>query len=196
LEEASFKSGDTKFISENGTSNGQITITEIHDNLISGNFYFENLKGSNGKMMSFQNGWFYRLPIENFVEEIDNTPTINPCLFNASLTANVDGNEMSTDDHDAIPFGVNNPSILIKASNETEEVTIIFPIDITPGNYPLIGSGGHTATYDKNNIKSSAISGTLIITYHDTVTKCIAGSFEFTTATGVVVTEGIFDYGY
>lgn len=197
INEASFENSNMKFISETGTSNGQITITEIHDNLISGTFYFENLKGSNGTTMSFQNGWFYRLPIENFVEETNDDGTaINPCLLNASLTATVDGNELITDDHDAIPFGVNNPSILIKASNETEEVTIIFPVNVTVGTHSLTGSGDYSATYAINNDKSSAITGTLTITSHDTESKCITGSFEFTTASGVVVTEGVFDYGY
>jgi len=209
INKVSFEKNDVKFISEDGVSNGQIVITEIHDNLISGNFYFQDLKGSNGKSMSFQNGWFYRLPIENFVAEVEEVEEveeeiiinveeeeINPCLLNASLTAMINGNEMITDDHDAIPFGVNTPSILIKASNETEEITIVFPIDVTVGEHSLTGSGAYSATYSLNNDKSSAISGKLTITSHDTESKCISGSFEFNTTSGAIITEGLFDYGY
>ncbi len=212
INKVSFEKNDIKFISEDGISNGQIVITEIYDNLVSGNFYFENLKSTNGKSMSFQNGWFYRLPIENFVPEIEEeeeeiiitveeeeeeeNPEINPCLLNASLTAMINGNEMITDDHDAIPFGVNNPSILIKAGNEDEEITIVFPVNVTAGTYSLAGSGNYSATYSLFNEKASAIAGTLTITSHDTESKCISGGFEFTTTSGVIVTEGLFDYGY
>lgn len=207
---ASFENHEAKFISEEGTSNGQIVITEIHDNTVSGNFYFKDLKGSNGKSMSFQNGWFYRLPLENFIpepeeeeeeEEIiitseEEQEEINPCLLNASLTAMINGNEMITDDHDAIPFGVNNPSILIKASNEDEEITIVFPISVEVGQHSLTGSGDYSATYSLYNDKASAVSGRLTITSHDTETQCISGTFEFVTTTGVAVTEGQFEYGY
>ena len=207
----SFEENDIKFNSKSGVSNGQVVITEIYNNQVSGNFFFENLVGSNGKSISFQNGWFYRLPIENFVPqpeeeeqeeeqeiiiEEEEEEEINPCLLNASLTARIDGNEMIADDHDAIPFGVNNPSILIKANNETEEITIVFPIDVAVGEYPLSGSGEYSATYSLNNDKASAISGTLTITSHDTTLQCISGSFEFTTTSGIVVTEGLFEYGY
>ncbi|MBW1297480.1 DUF6252 family protein [Aquimarina litoralis] len=210
INKVSFESDNTKYISEDGVSNGQIVITEIQDNLVSGNFYFQDLKGNNGKSMSFQNGWFYRLPIENFVPEVEEPEEeeiiitseeeeqeeINPCLLNASLTAMINGNEMITDDHDAIPFGVNNPSILIKASNEDEEITIVFPISVQVGEHSLTGSGDFSATYSLYNDKASAVSGRLTITSHDTDTKCISGSFEFTTTTGVEVTEGRFEYGY
>ncbi|MDH7447993.1 DUF6252 family protein [Aquimarina sp. 2201CG14-23] len=210
INEVSFKNDNSKFISENGISNGEIVITEIHNNLVSGNFYFQDLKSSNGKSMSFQNGWFYRLPIENFVPEIEEPEQeevvitvddeeeeeINPCLLNASLTASINGVEMITDDHDAIPFGVNTPSILIKASNETEEITLVFPIVVTVGEHSLTGSGAYSASYSYNNDKASAISGKLTIASHDTESKCISGSFEFTTTSGVTVTKGLFDYGY
>ncbi|MFD2563112.1 DUF6252 family protein [Aquimarina rubra] len=210
INKVSFEEDNVKFISEDGITNGQIVITEIYNNQVSGNFYFEDLKGSNGKSMSFQNGWFYKLPIENFVPEVEEEEEIiinveeeeeeeeeiNPCLLDASLTAMINGNEMITDDHDAIPFGVNNPSILIKASNEDEEITIVFPIDVTVGTHSLTGSGEYSATYSLYNDKASAVSGRLTITSHDTETKCISGSFEFTTTSGVVVTEGLFEYGY
>ncbi|MGY3794006.1 DUF6252 family protein [uncultured Aquimarina sp.] len=211
INQVTFENNDAKFVSEEGANNGQIVITEIQDNLVSGNFYFTDLKGSNGKSMSFQNGWFYRLPIENFVpepeeeeeeEEIiitseeEEQEEINPCLLNASLTAMINGNEMITDDHDAIPFGVNNPSILIKASNEDEEITIVFPISVEVGQHSLTGSGEYSATYSLYNDKASAVSGRLTITSHDTETKCISGTFEFVTTTGVAVTEGQFEYGY
>jgi len=207
----SFKNNDVKFISKEGITNGQVVITEIYNNQVSGNFYFEDLKGSNGKSLSFQNGWFYRIPIENFVpepekpeeevvipteDETEDEEDINPCLLNASLTALIDGNQMITDDHNAIPFGVNNPSILIKANSDNEEITIVFPIVVTVGQHSLAGSGDYSATYSLANDKASAVSGTLTITSHDAETKCISGRFEFTTTTGVSVTEGSFDYGY
>jgi len=121
---------------------------------------------------------------------------MNPCLLNATLTARINGVELITDDHDAIPFGVNNPSILIKATNETEEITIVFPIDVLPGEHSLTGSGDFSATYSFNNDKASAVSGKLTISSHNTETDCISGSFEFITTTDIIVTEGQFDFGY
>lgn len=205
----SFQSNENKFTSKDGVSQGQIVVTEIYNNEISGNFYFQDLKGSDGKSITFRNGWFYRLPIEDFVpekveiieeeeviEEEEEVEEINECLLNASLTAKINGVDMITDDHDAIPFGVNNPSILIKAKNNTEEITIVFPISVATGQYSLTGSGDYSATYSVDNDKSSAVSGTLTITDHNTETQCISGTYQFTTRSGVLVTEGIFDFGY
>jgi len=201
IQKVSFQQEGSKFISEEGVSNGEIIITEIYNNEVSGNFYFRNLKSNNGKSMSFQNGWFYRLPIENFVSEDeveDPENKINPCLLNASLTAKIDGIDMITDDHKAEPFGIlpPYPSIRITSSDESQDIEIVFSIDTDPGQYSLTGSGDYSATYSRNNEKSAAISGTLTITEHNKETKCLSGSFEFETASGVKITEGAFDYGY
>ena len=45
---ASFQENDIKFSSKEGISNGQIIITEVFDNQVSGNFIFQDLKSSNG----------------------------------------------------------------------------------------------------------------------------------------------------
>ncbi|MDY8134800.1 DUF6252 family protein [Aquimarina sp. 2201CG5-10] len=191
---ASFQTDNGKFFIEDQESEGEIEITEILNNEVSGNFYFKNLKDTNGNSVDFLNGWFYKIPLENFVDET--SQVINPCLLDASLTANIDGSEMITDNHTASIFGVDDVSVLIKASNDTEEITIVFPNNVTPGDYSLSGSGDYSATYSLNDDKSSALSGQLTITYHDTEIKCISGSFEFTTRSGVTVSEGSFDFGY
>ncbi len=194
----SFKKNQEEFISKEGETDGIVNITEIHNNEISGNFYFNDLKDENGNSMNFSDGWFYRIPLENGViqEEEVITQDINPCLLNASLTALVNGTEMITDNHSAEIFGVENVSILIKATNEEGEISIVFPSNITTGNYSLTGSGDYSATYTSSNDKSSALSGALTITSHDAVTKCISGSFEFETRSGVQVSQGIFEFGY
>lgn len=184
-----------------GISIGQVTITSIEDNLVSGTFTFSNLENNDGTPMSFENGIFYRLPLENFVPETpqeDDTPPapINPCLQNAELNALVNGVPITTDTHQAKPFGVNNSSIRITAKNATDEIRIVFPIDAPVGEHDLSSSGFYTAAYSYNNDTSSAISGKLIITDHDTDSKCIAGSFEFATRQGDQITQGTFDYGY
>ncbi len=199
INKVSFQDDDAKFISEEGISNGEIIITEIYDNEISGRFYFRELKNHDGKSMSFQNGWFYRLPIENFVQELENPDSkINPCLLNASLTAKIDGVDMITDDHSAEPFGIlpPYPSIRITSSDASQDIEIVFSIDTGPGQYSLTGSGDYSATYSINNQKTAATSGTLTIIEHDQETKCLSGSFEFETRSGLKVTEGTFDYGY
>ncbi len=193
----SFQKEQVKFVSEDGKTEGTVVITEIYNNEISGNFHFDNLKDDNGNSMSFTNGWFYRLPLENgIIEEEILVEQVNPCLLNASLTASIDGTEMITDDHSAQVYGVDEVSILIKATNDSGEISIIFPANVTPGNYSLTGSGDYSATYTSGKDKSSALSGNLIITSHNADTKCISGSFEFETRSGIIVSQGIFDFGY
>ncbi|MEW7290086.1 DUF6252 family protein [Aquimarina sp. 2304DJ70-9] len=193
----SFKKNQEEFTAKEGETDGTVNITEIHNNEISGNFYFNDLKDDNGNSMNFSDGWFYRIPLENgVIEEEVITPEINPCLLNASLTALVNGTEMITDNHSAEIFGVENVSILIKATNEEGEISMVFPSNITTGGYSLTGSGDYSATYTSSNNKSSALSGTLTITSHDAVTKCISGSFDFETRSGVQISQGIFEFGY
>ncbi len=196
LNEVSFKKDQTKFFAQNQETQGEVIITEIYNNEISGKFYFKDLKDNNGNSTSFDNGWFYRLPIEAAVIEDIVTQEINPCLLNASLTAMVDGYEMITDDHSARPFGVGNVSIMIKATNIENEIEIVFPSNASPGTYSLSGSGDYSATFTKRKDKSSALGGTLIITEHNLDSQCISGSFEFETRSGVQVSEGVFDFGY
>ncbi len=197
VSKASFQKSQTKFLSKNGETTGQVTITEIYNNEVSGNFNFKNLKDDKGNILNFSDGWFYRLPLENgVVEEDEVIQEINPCLLNASLTAMVNNSEMITDNHTAKLFGVDDASILITASNETEEITVVFLADVAPGEYPLSGSGNYSASYALDKDKSSASSGKLIITEHNIESKCISGSFEFNTRSGVQVSEGIFDFGY
>ncbi len=198
VNKVSFQKNKVKFISEDGTTEGTVNITQIHNNEISGNFYFKDLKDNSGNLMNFDNGWFYRVPIETGViaEEVIVTQEINPCLLNASLTAMIDGSEMITDDHSAAIIGVENASILITATNQDGVISIVFPSDALPGSWSLTGSGDYSATYTANRDKSSAISGRLTISEHDTDSKCISGSFEFETRSGVQVSEGFFDFGY
>ncbi len=196
ISKVSFQKNQTKFISKDGETEGEVSITEIYNNEISGNFHFKDLKDDNGNPVNFNNGWFYRLPLENGIIEEEIPQEINPCLLNASLTALVNNTEMITDNHTAKLFGVDDASILITATNETEEVNIVFMANVAPGTYLLTGSGNYSASYEVNNDKSSALSGTLIITNHDIETKCISGSFEFETRSGSQISQGFFDFGY
>ncbi|WP_103069531.1 DUF6252 family protein [Aquimarina sediminis] len=197
ISKASFQKNQTEFTSKEEETEGEVTITEVYNNEISGNFHFKNLKDSNGNTTDFNNGWFYRLPIENgVIEEEEVPPVVNTCLLNASLTAMIDGTEMITDNHKAKLFGVDDASILITAMNETEEIAIVFMATTTPGEYSLSGSGNYSASYTLKNDKSSALSGKLTIAEHNIETKCISGSFEFDTRSGINVSNGYFEFGY
>ncbi len=197
LSKVSFLNSQKKFTSKDGETQGEVIITEIFNNEISGKFFFKGLTDNDGNIVDFNHGWFYRLPIESgSIQEEEEIDPINPCLLNASLTALVDGTEMITDSHDANLFGVKDASILIKATNGSGEIAIVFPSGITPGSYALSGSGDYSATYTSGTDKSSALSGTLIISEHNIDTQCISGSFEFETRSGIQVSEGFFDFGY
>ncbi|GGX22295.1 DUF6252 family protein [Aquimarina muelleri] len=196
INKISFKKDQIQFVSKNQETEGHVTITEIYNNEISGKFNFRNLKDENGNISNFSDGWFYRLPLENGTIEEEVTEQINPCLLNASLTAMVNGSEMITDNHTASLYGVEDASILITATNDNQEITIVFKADVAPGEYSLTGSGDFSASYALNNDKSSALSGKLIVTNHDINTKCIAGSFEFNTRSSAQISEGSFEFGY
>ncbi|RZS99745.1 DUF6252 family protein [Aquimarina brevivitae] len=194
---ASYKNSIGKFISENDITDGEVVITSISNNEVSGEFYFRNLKDINGNRVDLMNGWFYRVPLENYSPEITiNVEEDNPCLLNASFTALVDGETLITDDHNARIIGAENASVIIEGLNENEEIAIVFPIDVQPGTYSFVGNGEFSATYGPLGSKSSALSGTLTITQHNQEDKCITGTFEFTTRSGYTITEGNFDFGY
>ncbi|UZO81517.1 DUF6252 family protein [Aquimarina sp. ERC-38] len=198
IQNINFTQQDISFAIEENTSEGEIIVTDIYDSYVSGSFTFTNLTSENGAAMTISNGWFYMLPIVYAGDIEEEEFNINPCLLNASLTAKIDGTELITDDHDAKPFGVREPfpSIRITATNGAQDIEIVFSVDAIPGTYDLTGSGDYSATYGNNKEKSAAISGTLTIVEHDKETKCINGIFEYETASGVRVTEGVFDYGY
>ena len=198
IQNINFTNKDISFSIEQNKSEGEIIIEDLYDNYVSGSFLFNNLISENGKTATISNGWFYMLPIV-YAEDIEKEEfEINPCLLNASLTAKIDGIALVTDDHDAKPFGVREPfpAIRITATNGAQDIEIVFSVDADPGTYDLIGSGDYSATYGNSVEKSAAISGTLTIIDHDKETKCISGTFEYETASGVKVTEGEFDYGY
>lgn len=196
---ASLSINEYSLFLENEQSEGEIEITEVYNNAVSGTFYFRNLKDANGNSIDVTSGWFYRIPIDNYEAPEITTPTnpdINPCLDNASLTATIDGVPMNSSKHSAQVFGVNDDTVLIKAENISEEITLLFPIDTNTGMYPLAGSALYSASYSHENAASSASSGELTITTHDKESKCISGSFQFETRTGITISQGVFDFGY
>jgi len=185
VSQVSFQKEQAKFLVQDGETAGEVIITEIYDNKISGRFYFKNLKDSNGNISNFNNGLFYRLPITN--GSFEDTEDINPCLKNASLTAVVDGSPLETTNHSAVEFGASNniSSIRITAVNLDSAIEIVFPINAAPGSYSLTGSGEYSATYTFKRDKSSTLNGTLVIQNHDIENKCISGTFEYETRSGI-----------
>ena len=200
INQINYTQADQKYGIEEGISEGEIVITDIFDSYVSGHFSFKSLKTASGQTMDVENGWFYMLPIVPASEVISNpdeTP-INPCLLNASLSADVDGEAIVSTIHKAEAFGVREPfpSIRITAGNGAETIEIVFAIETDPGTFDLTGSGDYSATYTNSKEKSAAVSGTLTIIEHDKETQCISGTFAYTTASGIVVTNGQFDFGY
>ncbi len=199
ISDVTFQKNNKKFASTNDLSDGKVVISEVYNNEITGQFFFNDLQDADGSMMHFRDGWFYRLPIENYVPIANEVVSeANPCLLNASLTATVDGFAITTTTHTAVPFGIKPPypAIRITATDGNHGIEIIFAITSTPGQYKLEGAGDYNASCSFNNVKSAAREGTLTIIEHNQETKCISGSFEFTTRSGVVITDGQFDFGY
>ncbi|TYP77231.1 DUF6252 family protein [Aquimarina intermedia] len=198
--EVAYTDASFKFLNKSGESSGTTTITNRTDNTISGTFNFINLKDEYGNAVTFQNGWFYRIPLipgtiptpETSEEEI----AINPCLLNASMTGLIDLTEFIGDTHEAVIIGVEDASLRITATNDDEVIELVVPIDVVSGEYSLSGSGQYSATYSLNKDKSAAQSGSITITNHDTTTRCVNGTFTFATRNQHEITEGTFDFGY
>lgn len=196
---ASFTTVDRKSFTGDRDTDGEIEITNDSNGEVSGRFYFTNLKDDEGNAISIRSGWFYKLPIEDYeepIQTINSLPENNPCLLNAALSASIDGTEMTTDIHESYVIAPDNSTALLRASNDTQEIEIVFPLDAEPGIHSLVGSGNFSAAYSLYNDKSSALSGQLNIDYHDQDSKCISGSFEFYTRSGVSVSQGAFEFGY
>ncbi len=185
---ATFLDNSQNFYTTGTNGEGVIEVTDISDNTISGNFRFRALKNGSEDPINFQKGWFYRLPIENASEPDNN----RPCEL-SSITAMIDSHSLTTDTNIAQNLG---NFLLVKGTTPEEEITIFFPINIETGDYPLSTSGNYSATYEVNNDRASAVSGTLSITYHDKENRCITGDFNYVTTTSVNVKNGHFEIGY
>ncbi len=185
---ATFLTFDQIFYTTGTGGNGTIEITDISNNEISGSFRFNALKNGSGEILNFQKGWFYKIPIENASGDTDS----RTCEL-SSMTATIDDHTLTTDSHLVQNLG---DFLLAKGTTPQEEITLFFPINITVGDYPLSSSGNYSATYEINNDRASAVSGTLTIVSHDIETQCITGDFNYVTTTGVQVTNGHFEFGY
>lgn len=189
--------GDVSFTSayDIETTGGIVTVTELDtvNNFISGTFEVNLARntGSGDSLINLTQGAFNRLDL--IVEQ--------DVIGNNEFSAMVDG---VTFQPNVIGGTVAAGSIVLSFSkNSGESIALTLPADIDNGSYTLGALGStYSASYVKSALESFfADDGTVIITNHNTNSKLIEGTFNFTATpffggTSVSVTEGTFKVNY
>ncbi|MEM7108883.1 MAG: DUF6252 family protein, partial [Bacteroidota bacterium] len=177
------------------TTGGTVTVTELDtaNNFISGTFDVNLARntGSGDSVINLTQGAFNRIQL---VVEAD-------ILGNNEFSAKVDGVDFQPN---IIGGTVAVGTIVLSFSkNSGETIGLTVPSNINNGSYTL---GGLGSTYSASYIKSAtesffADSGTLTITNHNTDSKQIEGTFNFTATPlfgsgSISITEGSFQVNY
>lgn len=165
---------------------GEVVIENSADNTFSGTFKF-NAYRYGLDTLNAQQGHFYKVPILDApIEDDDDQPM--------ELLALIDG---ETFNPSIITAGIEGNTIIVRGANQNNAITLSFPNDINPGNYP-IDNETITATYSLDGAQLTTDSGEINITAHDTDLNLIAGTFSFQTGEpeNIEITEGSFSITY
>lgn len=132
-------------------------------------------------------GLFYEVPYGFGVTPNDTVVPEN----DGSFLCQIDGATFTPSSVNGTGTGNN---IVISAAGTTYTITLLFSIDITPGNY-AIPSTGISATISDGTNSEVANQGNIVIVEHDTGFNVIKGTFSFQTDSHVV-SVGQFDITY
>jgi hypothetical protein len=179
-------------------SGGIVTITSIDEvnKRLSGTFSFKVFRALDGLQQTVTEGSF---------SNISYATSLPPANASDLFTVKIDGAVYTppTILGIAVPL-LNNIAISGSDAAGVKTVTLYFPINVVPGTYQMGSIGAdYYAQYNANSttfLLSSA--GSVTITTHNTATKRVTGTFNFTaasilgTGTPVVLTEGSFAATY
>ena len=185
-------------------SGGEVLITAIDtvNKKISGTFNFKVFRQADGQVKNFTEGSFTNITYssallpsnetDTFRVKISGTQWIPPTIIAVKTPA-------------VPPLPA---SIAITGSDAAsgKSVGLVFPPDITPGNYIFDFTGGtYLGIYNPNTNPQNAqvaLLGTLQILSHNTTTKRVTGNFNFRSAellnplAFTILTEGYFSVTY
>lgn len=164
---------------------GEVVLENSIDNTLSGTFRF-NAYRFGLDTLNARGGVFYKVPIITGSTE-------DPIATNDDLTAVVDGENFTAVQVMVLnEFGrivINAPSI-----NGTA-IGLEFPDTIIEGEYTIEDDGDEISLIYLSGDDAEGLSGTLVITSHDTVENIVTGTFEFETLDHII-TEGQFTINY
>ncbi len=179
-------------------SGGTLTITAIDvvNKKMSGTFSFKVFRFVDGLQRSVTEGSF---------TNISYSTTLPPANTNDLFTVKIDGAVYTPPTILGLAVtALGNIAINGTDAQGVKTVALYFPINIVAGTYPLGSLGAdYYAQYNPNSTTFLlSTAGSLTITTHNTATKRITGTFNFTAASlfgtgaAVVLTEGKFAVSY
>ena len=186
INSAEFRDNESKTFSTLNGGDGSIVIDNYDtvEMTITGSFTF-NSYSSDGNLVNFSKGIFYKIPIENNAQE----DSASSHTFKATIDTvakEVEEVQVSSTDNE----------ILINATF-IDGTTMQFnmPINIIMGSHTLNASTEVFATYtllDGSNVNSQF--GTLFVIEHDSQFRKIKASFNYNTGHphNIAVTNGVF----
>jgi hypothetical protein len=146
---------------------------------MSGTFTFKVFRAMDGQGRNFTEGSFTNLSYTTTLPPANATDTFRVKIAGTSWTPPT----ILAVKSPAIPPLPSTITITGSDPTASKFVSLIFPADITPGNYTLSFLGGtYIGQYspDSNPLNSqAAVSGTLQIISHNTTTRRIRGNFNF-----------------
>lgn len=164
---------------------GEVVIENSSNNTLTGTFRF-NAYRFGLDTLNARGGVFYKVPIiAGSIED--------PVAADNDLTAVVDGENFT-----AAQIVVLNEmgGILINGGSVNgTAIGLEFPDTIIEGEYTIEDDGDEISLIYLSGDDAEGLSGTLVITSHDTVEKIVSGTFEFETADHII-TEGQFTINY
>ncbi|MBO9632189.1 MAG: hypothetical protein J7578_03660 [Chitinophagaceae bacterium] len=175
---------------------GVVNITKIDaaTKRISGSFTFKAYRSSDDKTLSITEGFFDNLP---FTDGPPPTGTGN------ALSLKADGTDWTAP---GVAATISGDDLLVVGSelNGNKQLSLTIPKDITPNTYVLDNTSFYVAVYQVGGkIYEAGTGGTLVITEHNTATRTIKGTFQFTAedkgsppGPNIAITSGSFSATY
>ena len=194
-------SGVYAFTTNQGTdttqAGGIVTVIAIDrvNKTITGTFSFKTYRDYDQHQVTITQGNFYKLSYVTSLPPAANGDTIN---------ASIDGTNWSGQSITAAAVG---SQLAISGSelNGTQAISLIMPLNVAPGSYPLDYTGGtYIGLYNPLSTSSFASSsGTLVILSNNPSTRQVSGNFQFLAtdisgagSTTHQVSNGYFDVRY
>lgn len=172
---------------------GFVTITGIDEvgKTVSGRFSFV-AKNSSGDVIRITEGKFLRVSYTLGTASGDEK----------EVSAKVNGVAWTADNVFAVASDVSGQLSISGYKNDNTSIGLLMPTGITAGTYTIEMGGTYSAQYNKGTDILGAITGTLIITEHNTGTRTIEGEFSFEAElqgdpdNAATITEGFFSVVY
>lgn len=156
------------------------------DNTLTGTFRFDAYRYGLDTL-TVRKGHFYKVPI------LAGSTTEDPDIPSNILTAVINGENF---DGTNVTTNVSGDLLNITGTNLNQTLTLTFPVDLAPGNYPL--GVEFSASYTLDGETYEAVTGNLSVVNHLTDLNEISGAFSFQTEgpDAFTIAQGQFNVSY